>query len=199
MGRSSLREDSAAARASGPGLRQAQTVHRTVCVRAQCIGPRAHGKTRYAGCARCAQTLAVSRSWMRAARAALKTARRRACRRVGPRQAKNSPQDCSSSGLWLGASRSRHSPRPHSPLQPPGLVFGPKPTVVDERQAVHGAGAMWGAEQRSLEGGRAERASWTDSPQLFERSSRQRTQRVLRCPLKASSAGKSARRADRHT
>jgi len=25
--------------------------------------------------------------------------------------------------------------------------------MVDERQAVHGAGAMWGAEQRSLEGG----------------------------------------------
>ena len=34
-----------------------------------------------------------------------------------------------------------------------GLVFGPKTTVVDERQAVHGAGAMWGAEQRRLEGG----------------------------------------------
>jgi hypothetical protein len=34
------------------------------------------------------------------------------------------------------------------------VVFdGRHATVVVERQAVRGAGAMWGAEQRSLEGG----------------------------------------------
>jgi uncharacterized alpha-E superfamily protein len=38
--RSPLRVDCAAARARGPVLRQAQTVLRTVCVRAQCIRPR---------------------------------------------------------------------------------------------------------------------------------------------------------------
>ena len=46
-------------------------------LRADCsvlLDLRAHGKTRYAGCARCAQTLAVSQFTKRAARAALKPA-----------------------------------------------------------------------------------------------------------------------------
>ena len=34
-------------------------------------------------------------------------------------------------------------PRPHSPLQQPGLALGPNTWEVDERQAVHEAGAMW--------------------------------------------------------
>ena len=86
-------------------------------LRADCpplLALRAHGKTRYAGCARCAQTVAVSQFLMRAARAALKTA-------------------------LLGASRSRRSPRPHSPLQQPGLVVDPNTQVVGERPAVHDA------------------------------------------------------------
>ena len=44
-------------------------------LRADCpvlLDLRAHGKTRYAGCARCARTVAVSQLTMRAARAALK-------------------------------------------------------------------------------------------------------------------------------
>jgi hypothetical protein len=35
-----------------------------------------------------------------------------------------------------GASRSRHSPRPHSPLLQAGWALGPKTAAVDERQAV---------------------------------------------------------------
>ena len=46
-------------------------------LRADCpvlLDSRAHGKTRYAGCARCAQTAAVSQSTKRAARATLEPA-----------------------------------------------------------------------------------------------------------------------------
>ena len=88
----------------------------------------ARRKTRYVRFANSAQTVAASQFTKRASRAAMNPA-------------------------LLGASRSRRSPHPHSPLQQPGLALGPKARMVDERQAVHGAGAMWGAEQRRLEGG----------------------------------------------
>jgi transposase len=65
----------------------------------------ARRKTRYAGCARCAQTVAASQFTKRAARAAMNPA-------------------------LLGASRSRRSPRPHSPLQQPGFGLGPNTTTL---------------------------------------------------------------------
>ena len=105
--RLALRADSPTARARGPGLRQAQTVHRTVCVRAQCIGLaapsrnslrslrslRSNTRDELVDNSRCARG-----RWTCASR------RHNACKRCGPRQAKNSPQDCSSSGLSLSCA-----------------------------------------------------------------------------------------------
>jgi len=123
--RSPLRSDSPAARARGPGLRQARTVHRTVRVRAQCIVPVARRTTHCAHCVRCVRTSAPSQSTKRAARAA-------------------------TSPALLGASQARCDGLPAPAFVEALAVRGRIQTTGSARQAVSVGGDLWGDEERRL-------------------------------------------------
>ena len=109
----------------------------------------ARGATRFAHCVSCAQTSAASQLSKRAGARGHK-----AC---APRRLPRAP---AAARTRLRSNRGGvRPPRPHAP-------------VVPERQAAAAGRAVRGAEQRSAVVGARQRASTTDSPRLFERSSR---------------------------